>query len=232
MNARDEILGTIRRALDVSGSEAPRRRVVEDRLASAPQGVIPARGKGDAAHRLALFREEAERVSTSVAEISSDGQVPEAIAAYLRDRNLPARLRCGADAYLAALPFAATGLEIAYGRAEPSDLVCLSHAFGGIAESGTLALVSGEDNPTTLNFLPDTHIVVLQAKDIVGDYEAIWQKLRAAYGKGAMPRVVNLITGPSRSADIGHSLLLGAHGPRALHIVIVTEDAYSSSLRA
>ncbi|MEI9915983.1 MAG: LUD domain-containing protein [Methylovirgula sp.] len=39
--------------------------------------------------------------------------------------------------------------------------------------------------------------------------------------RGAMPRTVNFITGPSRSADIEQTLLLGAHGPRALHIIIV-----------
>ncbi|MGA3302087.1 MAG: lactate utilization protein [Methylovirgula sp.] len=222
MSARSDILANIRRALDVTGREAPRLRAAEDRLQHAPQGVIPARGQGDGAHQLALFRDEAERVASVVTEVASDGHVPDAIAAYLRNRNLPARIRCGADAYLASLPFAATGLEIAHGRAEPSDLVCVSHAFGAVAETGTLVMTSGQDNPTTLNFLPETHIVVLQAKDIVGDYETIWQRLRAAYGKGAMPRTVNFITGPSRSADIGHSLQLGAHGPRVLHIIVVT----------
>lgn len=222
MSARSDILGRVRRALDVTGREAPRLRAVEDRLAHAPQGVIPARGQGDAAHHLALFREEAERVATIVTEVSSDWQVPDAIAAYLRSRNLPARIRRGADVYLASLPFAATGLEILMGRAEAADLVCVSHAFGAVAETGTLVMISGEDNPTTLNLLPETHIVVLRAKDIVGDYEAIWQKLRASFGKGVMPRTVNFITGPSRSADIGHHLQLGAHGPRVLHVIVVT----------
>ncbi len=222
MSARSDILANVRRALDVTGREAPRFRTVEDRLRYAPQGVIPARGQGDAAYQLALFRDEAERVAAIVAEVSSDGQVPDAIATHLRNCNLPARIRCGADAYLASLPLTATGMEILNGRAEASDLVCVSHAFGAVAESGTLVLTSGEDNPTTLNFLPETHIVVLQAKDIVGDYEAIWQKLRTAYGEGAMPRNVNFITGPSRSADIGHALQLGAHGPRVLHIIVVT----------
>jgi L-lactate dehydrogenase complex protein LldG len=222
MSARSNILANIRRALDVTGREAPRLRIVEDRLQQAPQGVIPARGQVDGAQQLALFRDEAERAAAIVTEVSSGGQVPDSIATYLRGRNLPARIRCGADAYLASLPFAAAGLEIAHGRAEASDLVCLSHAFGAVAESGTVVVISGEDNPTTLNFLPETHIVVVQAKDIVGDYEAIWQKLRAAYGKGLMPRTVNFITGPSRSADIGHSLQLGAHGPRVLHIIVVT----------
>jgi L-lactate dehydrogenase complex protein LldG len=229
MSAREDIFADIRRALRVNGTEAPRRRAVEDRLAHAPQGVVPARGHGAVAERIACFRDEAERVSASVAEIETDAQVPATIAAYLRDRNLPAKTRCGADPYLASLPFATTGLEVAIGRADPSDQVCLSHAFGGVAETGTLVLASGVDNPTTLNFLPDTHIVIVEAKDIFGDYEAIWERLRETYGKGLMPRAVNFITGPSRSADIGHSLLLGAHGPRTLHIIVVTGEAPASS---
>jgi L-lactate dehydrogenase complex protein LldG len=84
-------------------------------------------------------------------------------------------------------------------------------------------LVSGPDNPTTLNFLPDTHIVVIDAKDVAGDYETVWQKLREKFGGGRMPRTVNLITGPSRSADIEQTLILGAHGPRRLHVMVVGE---------
>lgn len=229
MTSRDEIFADIRRALKVTGSEAPRRRAVEDRLAHAPAGVVPARGQGDGRTRAATFRDEAERVSASVVEVDRDFEVPGAIAAYLRDRNLPARIRCGQDPYLGKLPFATTGLEIASGRAEPQDLVCVSHAFGAVAETGTLVLTSGPDNPTTLNFLPDTHIVVIEAKDIEGDYETIWRKLREAYGKGIMPRTLNFITGPSRSADIAHSLLLGAHGPRSLHIIVVTGDRPSEA---
>ncbi len=41
------------------------------------------------------------------------------------------------------------------------------------------------------------------------------------FGEGVMPRVVNMITGPSRSADIEQTLILGAHGPRRLHVVVV-----------
>jgi L-lactate dehydrogenase complex protein LldG len=171
-----------------------------------------------------LFHDEAERVSASVVEIAAGGEVPAAVATYLRDRNLPAKLRCGADPYLNSLPWSTTGLDVAHGRSDGTDLVCVSHAFGAVAETGTLVLTSGQDNPTTLNFLPDTHIVIVKAQDIAGDYEAIWQKLRSAHGKGLMPRTVNFITGPSRSADIGHKLLLGAHGPRTLHIIIVTGE--------
>src|SRR5207237_257633 len=114
-------------------------------------------------------------------------------------------------------------LDVTTGRSDGRQLVALSHAFGAVAETGTLVLTSGPDNPTTLNFLPDTHVVVVDAGDIAGDYEAVWERLRETFGAGLMPRTVNLITGPSRSADIEQMLILGAHGPRRLHVMIVGE---------
>ena len=222
MTARDLIFATIRRSLGVTGTEAPRRAAVASRLAGHPRGVVPARGELPPRERVDLFARMVEAASGTAARVGAPADVPAAIADFLRGLNLPLRVRHGDDPRLAALPWGnAPALEVARGPSDGHDLAAVSHAFAAVAETGTVVLTSGADNPTTLNFLPDTHIVVLQAKDIAGDYEAIWQKLRAAYGKGSMPRVVNFITGPSRSADIGHSLLLGAHGPRALHIVIV-----------
>ncbi len=107
------------------------------------------------------------------------------------------------------------------GPSRGKDLTAVSHAFAAVAESGTLVLLSGPDNPTTLNFLPDHHLVVVDAKDIAGDYETVWDRLREVYGVGGMPRTVNFITGPSRSGDIEQVHLLGAHGPRSLHVLVV-----------
>ena len=109
----------------------------------------------------------------------------------------------------------------------PSDgaqLTSVSHAFAAVAETGTLVLTSGPDNPTTLNFLPDNHIVVLDAADLAGDFETVLARLREKFGAGVLPRVVNMITGPSRSADIEQTLILGAHGPRRLHVIAVREQ--------
>lgn len=222
MTGREAVLGKVRRALGVSGDEPTRKAVVAAQLDDPPPNLIPARGKLDRKGRIALFCQMAERVSATTERVASPDDVPTAVAAYLRGHNLPMQVRNGADLVLASLPWdREPHLERLSGPSDGHDAVSLSRAFGGVAESGTLMLLSGEDNPTTLNFLPDTHLVVLFADDIAGDYEAVWKRIRDDFGPGKLPRTVNLVTGPSRSADIEQTLILGAHGPRALHILVV-----------
>jgi L-lactate dehydrogenase complex protein LldG len=222
MSAREDVLAAVRASLHVSGKEAPRRATVASRLAEAPAGVVPQRGQGSPAERLARFKAEAERVRASVAEVASAEDAPAEIARFLRENNLPATLRHGDDLRLAAMPWSTTTLEISQGASEGDDVNAVSAAFAAVAESGTLALLSGPDNPTTLNFLAENHFVVVFAQDVLGDMESVIARLRTAYGPGVMPRALNFVTGPSRSADIEQTLLLGAHGPRRLHIVIVS----------
>ena len=219
--ARDDIFSNIRRSLAVKGDERTRRQIVAERLDRAPKGVIPARGQVSGEDLVEVFRAQAEAALATVRVVDSVAEVPRAVAEFLRDHNLPATMRMGDDPRLEAMPWGETALEMSQGRSDGSDLNAVSHAFGGVAESGTAIMVSGPENPSTLNFLPDNHIVVVAAKDIAGDYERVFAKLRATYGKGRMPRTVNFITGPSRSGDIEQTLLLGAHGPRRLHLVVV-----------
>jgi L-lactate dehydrogenase complex protein LldG len=128
----------------------------------------------------------------------------------------------GNDPRLFDLPWSQEGaLEVRHGPSDGNDEVGVSHAFGGVAETGTVVMVSGADNPTTINFLPEHHIVVIDATSIQGDLETAIAGIRARFGKGEMPRTVNLISGPSRSGDIEQKLILGAHGPRALHLIVV-----------
>lgn len=223
MSARDDIFANIRRSLGVKGKETIRRQIVQDRLERAPKGVIPKRGQVSGEERIALFKLQAEASLATVTEVASAADVPQSIALFLRNHNLPATLRIGDDQRLTAMPWADTALEVSCGRSEGHDLNAVSHAFGGVAETGTLAMVSGPENPSTLNFLPDNHFIVVSAKDIAGDYESVWSRVRFAFGKSSMPRTVNFITGPSRSGDIEQTLLLGAHGPRRLHVVVVKE---------
>jgi L-lactate dehydrogenase complex protein LldG len=99
--------------------------------------------------------------------------------------------------------------------------VGLSHAVAGIAETGTLMLASGPENPVTITFLPETSIVVLRASDLVGPYEPAFDRIRERYGRGIMPRTLNFVSGASRTADVGGRLVMGAHGPRRFCVVIV-----------
>ena len=222
MSGRDAVLGRIRRALGVSGEEATRKALVEGRLAVPLPNIIPARGQLPQAERVELFCRLAEKVAATVRRLERPAEVPAAVAEHLRRHNLPLQVRTGADPAIAALPWETEPhLERLVGPSDGGDPVSLSHAFAGVAESGTLILLSGPDNPTTLNFLPDTHIVMVRADDIAGDYESVWRRLRGIHGHGALPRTVNFVTGPSRSADIEQTLILGAHGPRALHILVV-----------
>jgi L-lactate dehydrogenase complex protein LldG len=221
MSARDVVLGKIRRALGVTGREIARNAAVDDRLRRAPRGVIPARGQLPGAERIALFSTMATAVGATVERLPRPDDVPGAIVTYLRARNLPTSIVAGSDPLLAGLPWGKTPVAVRHGAAEDRDVVGLSRAIAGVAESGTLVMASGKYNPTTINFLPETHLVVIHAEDIVGDYESVWARVRTAIGKGQMPRTLNLITGPSRSADIEQKIMLGAHGPRRLHIMII-----------
>jgi L-lactate dehydrogenase complex protein LldG len=222
-SAREDILGTIRRSLGVRGDERTRRSIVEERIERSPKGLIPARGQVNGKERIDLFVAQATGAQATISQVADRSEVPAAVAEYLRSHNLPADLRMGGDERLKNMPWEQTSLDVREGVSDGSDLNGVSHAFGGVAETGTLVLVSGPDNPSTLNFLPDNHIVVVDAKDVQGDYEEVWSRIRFAYGKGEMPRTVNYVTGPSRSGDIEQTILLGAHGPRRLHIVVVGE---------
>jgi L-lactate dehydrogenase complex protein LldG len=226
MSAREEILGGIRRSLGrvpgAAGGDEAARRVAEHR-----RNLIPRRAAAlDAAGRVDLFVAMAEAVQTTVGRVAGEGDVPGEVARYLAAENLPAEVRMAPDAALDALPWHERPLlQVRRGKAEAGDAVSLTPCVAAIAETGTLMLVSGETTPTTLNFLPDTHIVVLRAGQVVAAYEDGWDLLRAS---GAMPRTVNLITGPSRTGDIEQKIELGAHGPRRLHVILVG-DAQSAS---
>jgi L-lactate dehydrogenase complex protein LldG len=224
MTPRDIILATVRRSLGVTGAEAPRRLEVATRLAGHPAGIVPERGQLPPARRVDLFVRMVEAAAGTAEWTADPAGIPAAVAAFLRALNLPLAIRHGDDALLGSLPWESAGtLEVRRGASDGRDLAAVSHAFAAVAETGTLVLTSGPDNPTTLNFLPDVHIVVVNASDVAGDFETVTARLRERFGAGSMPRVVNLITGPSRSADIEQTLILGAHGPRKLHVIVVGE---------
>lgn len=222
MSARENILGKVRRSLGVSGDDAARRAAVASRLAEAKAGLIPARGQLPLEERIALFGKYAEKYGATLARVGSVGDLPQEVSRYLKSHNLPASVRMGDDPLLKAAGFECEPvLTVLHGASDGTDLAGVSHARGAVAESGTLVLASGPDNPVTINFLPEHHIVAVRAEDVGGSLEEAFAGIASAYGKGEMPRTVNFVTGPSRSGDIEQKIIMGAHGPRALHVVII-----------
>jgi L-lactate dehydrogenase complex protein LldG len=218
--ARDAILANLRRSLREGGLDRATEAQLEARLAAHRRNLIPARATapGDAA-RVDLFVTMAQEAQATVARVDSVAAVPQAVAEYLAGENLAPEFLIAPDPSLEAIPWANRPLlHTQRGGSPAADATVVTPAFAGIAETGTLLLVSAPTTPTALNFLAETHIVILGVEQIVPAYEDGWDRLRAA---GAVPRAVNFITGPSRTADIEQQIVQGMHGPRRLHIVLV-----------
>jgi L-lactate dehydrogenase complex protein LldG len=220
-SARDAILGRIRQGLGRGELGEAEKTAVEARIEAHARGIRPARIDRGADELADMFVEYAEAVDISVDRVASMDAVPDVVADYLARENLPAELRVAPDPNLDGVPWSnRPTLTVSKGKTDGSHEVGLTGAFAGIAETGTLMMRSGPEHPTTLNLLPDTHIVVLWKSRIVGAYEDAWDQIR----EGEMPRTINFITGPSRTGDIEQTIFLGAHGPRRMHIVVVEDD--------
>ncbi len=216
-SAREEILQSIRHSLRRTGAlEESVRRVLDERLERHEPHLRPA-VEGDLAER---FMAKLEAVAGTAARVASVMQAPAAIAAYLAEQGAPTDVVLAPDPVLASVPWPES-LTIERRVATRDDHVTITNAFAGVAETGSLMLLSSPQSPTSLNFLPDVHVVVLARERIVRHLEDVWALLRAEVP--AMPRTVNFITGPSRTADIEQTIQLGAHGPRSLHVILVED---------
>lgn len=222
-DARSDILGKVAVSLGVKGDEADRRKAVADRLSARTRGTVPERATGNAAALVKRFIVQAKSVAATVERLSDFDDAPAAIADYLTRENLPAAFRMAPQADLQGIDWSTQpALTISEGASDGHDLVGLNRAVCGVSETGTLVMASGREGPTTLNFLPETEVVMIRADEIVGGYEDAWDVIRQRTGPdGSLPRSVNMITGPSRTGDIEQTIYLGAHGPRRLHILII-----------
>ena len=225
---RAAVLASIRQSLGRPGPSRDARRELDDRIRRHKPNLIPKRGRGSHAEQVERFVAMAESVAATVERLETDADVPAALAAYLRQHNLPMAVMLAPTDWLCDLPWDTQPmLTVQSGRARNQDVVSLTPAFAGIAETGTLMMTSGDAHPTTLNFLPDHHVVAIRKSQIVGAYEDAWDRLRKHRKNGRgfdLPRTVNMITGPSRTGDIELTIHLGAHGPRSLHILLIDDD--------
>jgi L-lactate dehydrogenase complex protein LldG len=215
--SREEILGRMRRRLGrTAGNALTGLAYVEAVLARRAQGPRP----GIAADPVARFVARAELSSSTVECIDRMEEAPAAVARYLAAHGLPRA--AVAWPRLSGLDWAGAGLDVAGRSANGDDLVGITGVFCAVAETGSLVVLSGPDTPASASLLPETHIAVVPAARIVAGMEEAWQLLRAECGE--LPRAVNFISGPSRTGDIEQTLVLGAHGPYRVHIVVVRQS--------
>ncbi|MBM3564741.1 MAG: lactate utilization protein C [Alphaproteobacteria bacterium] len=224
--SRQFMLATIRRACTQRRGETGVRAAAA-RLGRHEAGPVPARGRLDREGQIALFTAEATRVEATVKRVASLKDVPGAVAAYLAGQNIEARLKMAPDPWLRNIPWSKSSvISVTEGVGERNDAVGVTTAAVMVAETGTLVLASGPESPTSLALVPPVHVAVVPVGRMVGSYEEAWARLRerAPAGGPFMPRAVNWITGPSRTADIEQTLLLGAHGPQRQLIILVDEE--------
>ena len=213
MKPRDKVLGAIRRSLGRDGPlSTPEIAELHQR---DPSPVAP----GIESDLVARFAAKLVLAGGSVERVEGFDEVGQAIGRYLRNHQLPGDLVVSADPVVSSIDWPEL-ITTKPGPATGREMVSVTGALAAVAEAGTLVLVSGEQTPTTLNFLPDDHIVVLPESSVVGHLEDAWRCLRAS---GPMPRTVNLISAPSKTADVELTLVQGAHGPRRLHVVLYSD---------
>ena len=175
----------------------------------------------NADERLDLFSREAEALGCVVYRISRSDALEQIME--LIDGDMSVLSWAEAELPYAGLHDLLAKLDVAIAR--PDDRaarVGITGVSAALAATGSLVLESGAGRPRSASLLPDRHIALMTADQLLDDLES-WQASQAARGYPAFKQASNtvIVTGPSKTADIGHQLVKGAHGPRELHILIL-----------
>jgi L-lactate dehydrogenase complex protein LldG len=214
MSARDRILGRVRSALGRSGPlDAQTIATLDGKLRAHARGPMPSMLWDP----IANFRTRCLSLSSTLDDVQTMAEVPAAVARYLKANGLPLSGVCWPE--LVSLDWTGAGLRFDARPARGDDAVGITGVYCALAETGTLMLLSGPETYATTSLLPETHIAVLPAHRLVRCMEDAWDLLRNE--RGTLPRQVAFISGPSRTADIEMTLVLGIHGPYRVHIILL-----------
>ncbi|MFP3567532.1 LutC/YkgG family protein [Paraburkholderia sp. SIMBA_030] len=212
--ARRNILARIRAA---QGREpepsASEHEAAADYLARHPPGPRPEMP----ADLTGRFIEEAQKMATTVDTVETLSEVPAAAHRYLTQHVLPTQAIAWQT--LQDLQWAEAGLTVEFRKPKDGDMVGLTGCFCATAETGTLVLLSGQQTYASAGLLPETHIAIVPASRIVSGHEEAFDLIRSE--RGELPRAVNFVSGPSRTGDIEQTIVLGAHGPYRVHVIVV-----------
>lgn len=211
MSARDRILGRLRAAQPPFSALEP---VSERREMVPPQAL-------GADERLAQFISAAESLGSFVYQVDENTAIEQIMDLLAGD---DAVLSWG-DSHLPmpGLHDMLASLGVGIARHDAGDVrVGITAVSAALAVTGSLVIESGAGRPRATSLLPDLHIALMRADQILPDLET-WTAAQAGQGNPAFKRSSNtvIVTGPSKTADIGHQLVKGAHGPREVHILVL-----------
>lgn len=163
------------------------------------------------------FIAKAKASVAHVHEIRSADDVPALIRAIMMEMRLDPVLHLPENSPLNALAWEHAP-ELKLSTTPPDGNACaLAAADYAIAETGTLVFRSGPYSPSSWHFRPGREFALVMRTVIVPRLEDIVALLAS---ESRMPATLNLVTGPSRTADIEQTIELGAHGPRDVYILI------------
>lgn len=163
-----------------------------------------------------------------VIEISSQ-DLASTVQTLLADKQLE-RCLIGQNVEAAELNKALPQLEV-YEQALDKEVLFQQVNAGicwaqyGLAETGSLMLETSVQQPRTLSLVPPVNIVVVRESDLLADFNQLvgsdyWQQKMAGETK---PTNLLLVSGPSKTADIQQTLAFGAHGPKELIVILISE---------
>lgn len=100
----------------------------------------------------------------------------------------------------------------------------VSQALYGLADTGSVVLAASPEEPRARSLLPFVHVSLLREDRILAGLEELFE----AFGP-SLPSALTIVTGPSRSADIEQTLVVGVHGPGEVHVVLLPGDGAGDS---
>lgn len=181
---------------------------------AGPQPALPA-------DLVEHFCRQARKMADTVEVLSSVEQVPTALRRYLQEQGLPLSAVIWPE--WEHLDWAEVGLKAEVRAVTDADAVGVTGVFCAVAETGSLLLLSGPKNQVACALLPETHVAILSATKIVAYMEQAFALLKQEQIQvhGDMPRTATFISGPSRTGDIEQTIVLGAHGPYRVHVLLI-----------
>ena len=215
MSARDNILARIRSQTGKPGVTSESELAsVRSHIARHERGPVPSIAMHDPVRH---FIKECARLNTTLAEVANVAEVPREVARYIAaEALLP---RCVGWQELSVLDWQAAGIRFDNRPATGDDLIGVTGCYCAIGETGTLLLLGAPATPKTTALLPETHICIVKKSRMVPTMEDAFSLMRGEIGEP--PRATFFVSGPSRTADIEQTIVIGAHGPYRVHVVLI-----------